>query len=727
MALALLGLALGGACATATAQVVKFPATGGAYYTVWVNDTLLSSHTLEKNALAAGLTWWVNHRADVVEVQPPASRTRIEVTGWPAAGVDTVYLPGRIDTVLVVRVDTLYLPPPDTTVTPAPPVDTTTVPVPPPPPDTTTVPPPTASARLLVTPARLATWQQMVADGHHLAVLADNNCKGNRYGDTGLWCAWWWMATGDSVAGRKAVTTWLATTSGTNFNTIREDFIEKAVTYDWLCNGGVATAAECQQMRAALDPWKTTCQSIRPEDGDQTIGCYFGRVAYAFATGDATDIATAGGLDRTGLNRSTQRNTVGGYLDAMDGGALGESFAYDMGTALLALMGVEAVKTATGVDHFPEFPVADLARYHVASTTGDLHQWVQWWDEQDPRDVTGRLFKRMTLYGAVQGVTKDPDLARLIDDLFAKYGRTGYGSAEPWARILLFVDPYAPRAASEWYGHWLANGMGIYLDRRPTTTGFLAAYAKTNEDHQYDQTFDAELYRNGTWVLPTPLGYAGVAATAVAANGISLAGFGSLGTRGMTWADSGTNWIALGGQTSGGRYDGQRYYQPPPPVGGAWRTAIYATIGGTQVLITRDSVAFTDPRTLTWFDHYRASDQALVNAYDGKAWTIWHAPVQPTVSGSVISWTVNGEPVRIDLYGSGLQTATYDETTLGWFGQGVGVNPTEQRWHVKVHAASPVLWSVVQAGPPCAVTVAGDTVTACGQQFTVTTAGVQAT
>src|SRR5690606_39445781 len=64
--------------------------------------------------------------------------------------------------------------------------------------------------------------------------------------------------------------------------------LEKAVTFDWLCGSGVATASECATMRQRLDVWRSTCQNIRPEDGDQTIGCYFGRVAYAFAIGRAS-------------------------------------------------------------------------------------------------------------------------------------------------------------------------------------------------------------------------------------------------------------------------------------------------------------------------------------------------------------------------------------------------------------------------------------------------------
>lgn len=697
----------------AQAPSVTYTSEGGTRYAVvTATDSVISTHAEIKEALEKAANWSFGHGNAAFWVVP-AFRIRVNTT--PGAAVtDTVVV---MDTVTVVDTVTVT-PPPVDTVTP-PPVDTVTPP-----------PPPTASTRLLATPERVATWQQMIADGHHLALLADANCKGNRYGDTGLWCAWWYMATGDTAAGRKAATTWIASIgSVTDLNNIRENFIERAVTYDWLCGTSVATASECATMRQLLDRWKATCQSIRPEDGDQTIGCYFGRVAYAFATGDQSDIAAAGGLDRTGVNRSTQRNTVGGYFDHMDGGALGESYDYDMGTSLLALMGVEVVKSATGVDHFPEFPASDLARYLAYGYTPGLEQPLQWWDSQDPRDVTGRLFKRVTLFGSVAGVTKDPVLMRTVTDLFGKYGTTGFGSAEPWARILIFYDPAVPSGAVA-NGPWLANGMGVMYRRTPTALGWLAAYAKTYEDHEYGHLFDVQVWRNGGWPVRNRLGYAGVATGPYAANGLSLAGFASMGTRGMTCADTGATWIALCGSTAGSPYDGISYFDPPPPfVRYAGRTAVQATVGQTEIVITRDSVDMDDPRTLPKFTRYRASNpnhQQWITDADGKPWTIWHQDVQPTVTGQVVTWTAkNGDPVRVEfLADQPVQTATYDESGLGWFSQGIGVNPVEFGWHTRSYTPARVLWSVVQVGPALPVSRSGDTITVGGQAFTLTTAGV---
>src|SRR5690606_38136104 len=208
-------------------QSVTLPATGGGFFYVIVNGDTVSQHTTERAAAAAAFTAQRHDTLAVVTYDTKRSTRVVVSPGFFAGGVDTVVVDRPIlaplDTVLVypliggsfrafydgsgyreIPADTVTPPPTDTVVTP--PVDTVTPPpvdtVTPPPVDTTppiVVPPPTASARLLVTPERLATWRQMIADGHHLAVLADANCKGNRYGDTGLWCAWWYMATGDQA------------------------------------------------------------------------------------------------------------------------------------------------------------------------------------------------------------------------------------------------------------------------------------------------------------------------------------------------------------------------------------------------------------------------------------------------------------------------------------------------------------------------------------------------
>src|SRR5690606_34773025 len=286
-------------------------------------------------------------------------------------------------------------------------------------------------------------------------------------------------------------------------------------------------------------------------------------------------------------------------------------------------------------------------------------------------------------------------------------------------------DPAVPSGAVA-AGPWLANGMGMMYRRTPTALGWLAAYAKTNEDHEYNHLFDVQVWRNGGWPIRNRLGYAGAATTPWASNGLSLAGFGSMWQRGMTWADTGATLIALAGSTAGTALR-LNYYDPPPSfVRYAGRTAVQATVGQTEIVITRDSVDMDDPRTLPKCARCSAADQSRMQHADGKPETVWHQDVQPTVTGQVVTWTAkNGDPVRVEfLADQPVQTAAYDEAGLGWFSQGIGVNPVEVGWHTRSYPPARVLWSVVQVGPALPVSRSGDTITVGGVAFTVTSAGV---
>src|SRR6185295_19091521 len=93
-----------------------------------------------------------------------------------------------------------------------------------------------------------------------------------------------------------------------------------------------------------------------------TTGSYFGIVFLYLATADENAAAVnffnkafVGGLDATGTDRTTLRNTIAQYVSQMaEGGEWIESSEYNLGTVRLLLMGAEGVRTATGEDHFPE-------------------------------------------------------------------------------------------------------------------------------------------------------------------------------------------------------------------------------------------------------------------------------------------------------------------------------------------------------------------------------------
>jgi hypothetical protein len=270
----------------------------------------------------------------------------------------------------------------------------------------------------------------------------------------------------------------------------------------------------------------------------------------------------------------------------------------------------------------------------------------------------------------------------------------------------------------------------MIYSRQPTQTLWLAAFNNTYEDHQYDHLFDSQIYKDGEWVLTHPIGYGGEAFRVTASNGLSLAGFGSMYTRRMTWTSSGSGWIAIAGRTDGSPYRPD-YYQPPPPfIRYAGRTSVAGTVGGTTIVITRDTVDMDDPRTLPGFDRYYPAGttyphQTWINEAEGLPWTIWHSPVAPTVNGNVLTWsTAGGQPVRVELLADQpIQTRTFDEAVL-WGNTSSSIRASELGWQARANTAAPVLWSVVQIGSPLPVTRSGDTITIGGQSWTLTTIGV---
>lgn len=640
--------------------------------------------------------------------------------------VDTVVvqLPGRVDTVTVVRVDTVFvqIPPADTT----PPV----VPPPPPPPPPPVIPPPPPPPPAAVTGYWSAEWRAgwRANRSHPWWQLIASNCAKTgtpqeRYGDTGLWCAIVWQVDGDASAARKAITKALAANpQEANGNARREQHIEFAVLYGALRSE--MTPAEDATWRARLDRWAEIALAIntaqyvggtRTNDEDQLLGVTLGMQCADRMTG-SNWTARIGNLITASEHAIT----------AAAGGELAESYAYNMGSSVLVAMGL-ACLPPNAYPNGARF-LADRAQYLAFGITPDYRQKQQWWDEEHPRDFTGRLFRDMTGWVAFAGLSNNPNAERLVQDVAAKYGWTGYGTAEPWARGFLFWWPgKVTPATNPVRGSHVATGRGHLYVLTDSASVQLTASNRTFEDHEWAWLSNVSVYRNGEWVITSPRSYGQWPAfKGEGSNGISLSGLGAMANRGMTWADSGNGWWAIAGQTRGPLYD-QGYYDPPPAyVQAASRVALYTELPGWSVVITRDSVAMTNPVTLPKFTRYRTSPnnhQQWLTAGNGLASTIWHHQVNPTVSGQVVSWqTAGGQAVRVHLFADAPVTTTVTSQA----GMG-GPAASELKWHTSSSTNAPVLWSVVLVGrgTPPVVSRSGDTITVGGKAFTITSAGVR--
>lgn len=724
------------------AQVCAPTATarGGGVFTLFVDSVAQpGTHTAERAALTRALGLY---RADSTRVVEYEQLYRVRIggcAGWRRTDTVTVQLPGRVDTLTVieqvtvvvtdtvVRVDTLVVrdtvppivpppPPPPVDTTPVPPPVDTSPPVTPPPP-----PPPPAAVTGYWSDAWRAGW--LTNRSHPWWQLIDGNCSGARYGDTGLWCAIVYQVTGDTVAGRKAVTTALnANPQEANANTRREQHIEFAMLYGAL--RPLLTPAEDLTWRARLDRWAEIALAIntaqyvggtRTNDEDQLLGVTLGMQCADRMTGSNWTARIA--------NLITATNHA---IDVAAGGELAESYAYNAGSSVLVAMGLACLPDGT----YPNGArfLAHRAQYLPFSVTPDLRQKQQWWDEEHPRDFTGRLFRDMTGWVAYAGLTGNPNTERLIQDVAARYGWTGYATAEPWARGFLFWWPgKVTPAPNPVRGSHVATGRGHLYVLTDSASVQLTASNRTFEDHEWAWLSNVSIYRAGEWAITSPRAYSQWPAfKGEGSNGISLSGLGAMANRGMTWADSGTGWWAIAGQTRGPLYDAGYYDPPPAYVQAANRVALYTEVPGWSVVITRDSVAMSNPVTLPKFARYRTSPnnhQAWLTAGNGLASTIWHHQVNPIVSGQVVSWqTAGGQAVRVHLFADAPVTTTVTPQA----GMG-GPAASELKWHTSSSTNAPVLWSVVLVGRGTPPTVArsGDTITVGGKAFTITSAGVR--
>jgi hypothetical protein len=599
--------------------------------------------------------------------------------------------------------------------------------------------------RLIWTPERQGVWSQMRADydanpaapptlgGRYYKLIKDNaECK-CRYADTGLWAALMFQMTGDrkyvELGWAEVETSFLKLTGrqlGGNY--AREYSAENVLLYDWLYPGlssaqrATFLAKLNEQFDVALTNTSNPNAPVRTADSDQTVGVYFGLAFLFVATGDHNPRANefihrpfVGGLTATGRDRASLRNTILDYVGMAEGGEWIEGSDYNLGTVRLLLLGAEGVRTATRTDHFPEITrwisSAVLRPLHVI--TPDLRQSYQWGDTEHPGVFQGRLHTWQTTNGILAGLgdANGAHLQDLITRLVARYGTTGYQSAEPNARMFLTFNPYAETAPPTSLPRaWFAPGQGLLLVRsgweeHASLFGAHMPAQQTYIDHQVGYLGDFQLYRNGAWALTHPLTYAGPGITGEGVNTLLHAGFGSMAqlrdTVGAEWDDAGT-YAYIAGFT-GGQKSSQGAYQPPPTYLHEWtRSLVYlpALGQGVDAIVVYDRSHADNPRQLPRFERYSTADRnTIMNATSLREWII-HMPVRPSITGDTIAWqTPTGDALRVNMLLPRERTVTTVDEAQKW-PESV-VRAEQRKWNARISPAAEQPWvtflNVVQA------------------------------
>ncbi len=528
-------------------------------------------------------------------------------------------------------------------------------------------------------------WQELIA-------LADRTATPNaRYGDNGDFAALAYQVTGDVKYAQKAYTQMMMQLEAhkqPDGNYTRELQIDFDIIYDWI--QGALTEEQRKATEDILFSWvdqmlakMPSNMPVRLTDTDQTTGNYFGSILLAIATkGNPKSDAILsnpifGGLDATGTDLNNMRNAVQKYItDYSVGGQWMESAYYDVETLQLVGEGVEAMYTATGEDHFPEFwPFAEqVVRSQISQITPDLDNAVKWGDVEQPRDL--EAWRRYQTLGMFTGLLSSKSEMLPLATQFTIDLKEQHKTDLPYrARFWYYFNPLGPTA--DWRKTMplsqFASGQGILFAHDGWQTGDSQFFAHLRRppmdtDHENNQFGDFQLYRKGAFVVTRPIGYGGGSIEPVAVSSMVLGGLDAMVNRKVVGQSSATDgsYFYVAGSADGSRY-ASTYYMPPDPFVSEWtRSFLYlpSTTHAVDTVVVFDRVGATAPNKL---DRYQADDMERVMAAPAlKQWII-HALVKPTITGDSTTWSVGNQQVELtSLFPTDRNATIVDEKSLSW-------------------------------------------------------------
>ncbi len=540
--------------------------------------------------------------------------------------------------------------------------------------------------------------------------------------------AFMYQVTGDVTYAQSAYTRMLLEcplpVSDANF--VREAFLRYVILYNWLYSG--LTQAQRDDFLAHVNSFASyvLAHDLRLDDSDQTVGTYFGTVLLYLLTGSYNPTAVTlynraivGGLDATAADRTTWRNAVKEYVTVLAaGGEWFESTEYNYGTTRLLMEGAEAVKTHTGIDHFPEVTawMQEWALRDIYFQSPDLQQWYQWGDEENPRAtrIWDRTWNLGTISGLVQGTTNGPYVQDRLRDMVTAYPLTTYSAIETAIMLqpgMMFVNPYATRGDSSGLPkskYFSGQGFLFYHDGWASTDTMCGLHLLPVHpfcDHTPQFFGDVQLYRKGEWALTHPLSYSGPSTRSGAAvNGVTFYDYynNAFEYRKVVAQQTSTSpaFAYLCG-TQGGQIAGDGSYDPPQ----TWmqehtRSMVYlpSSNKASDTIIVFDRFNQLNPQTQTGysggFSFYYANPPEAMTAVttQPRREVVFHMPVNPTVS-TEITWTTTGGQAAVlsTLLPSALTRTVVDENTLY---AGTPIGPTERKFQVRLKEPTEAQWRV---------------------------------
>lgn len=582
-----------------------------------------------------------------------------------------------------------------------------------------------------------STLNTAIQNNHPWFTLIRNACaatgtSGERYGDDGQYCVIDYHLTGDTTSAQKA---WskiqpIITNDPSNANNMRQIAVQMAWSYDWLYPA--LSSAQQQTFITGLNRWSEWALAIntapyvggfRLADTDQTLSQYLFLAMVDVGTYPENPKAgtwlkqtptfsvhvPVGGIVATAVDRATIRNTIAQYAQLASHGEWPVSSDYNVNDLRLLLFGTTAIRTATGTDYFPEVTalIPQIALNEISRVTPDLAQMYGWGDTEWMHTL--KLHDAMDFYASLSGLLKGTVhglyIQKFINDLIAKYGLTGYGTAEPntafWHHLVMGYDPYA--IATDWRsvipsGHYNDGNEISYYHPNWNTNGSWNAIQmqpNVNVDHMTTSVRNIVSYRKGEYILDAPQGYSLITDGPYGNNSICVAGLGRANNStviAQQFGPANLPFSYLKGYTGGSIYS-SGYYNPPAIfLHEITDSVLYLSSpnGASDTVVIHDRVNADDPKQLPNFNRYQPADQTLINAAPHLKEEIFHTPVLAAISGATASWqTSGGQNAKItSLLPIGAVFTTYDEKQL-W---GANIPLSEEKFQLRISPPASQQW-----------------------------------
>lgn len=489
----------------------------------------------------------------------------------------------------------------------------------------------------IVDPQWLATYTQLYQENHPLwkILIKQANNTGTpkeEFSDKAKSTAIAYCVTKNPIYATKWYNWTIADDFGKTLsdNTLRREFIYHVLEANMVWDG-LSSAQQIVIQKRLLDTVKHVLSIVayedlqfefRQGDSDQSIGVYFGVLAYDLMFGtnyinySVSNGDQPGGFQVTDLSIPTVRNNIFNYCQSQDGFWI-ESTQYNLTTLLLMAIGHKiALVGFNGVDYFPEVKNAinRSAEYFAATTFSSLDGWWQNGDDENARIYSGRIGVYLNTILSVGTISNNQKLISLGQKLAQKYDIWADNIYTPQSVLFFYYNPYLYSIIDYPSVDFVDTKRGLVATKDTNKLVALTLVNPTNVDHEPNRYCNIDI-RYEDWLIASLIGYGSKFSEAESGWAQTMYGHTRL-TRSanlMTYNDNIMSFLIH--KTDGGPEvpDGTLPQYKPADFGVCYKSLLWIKDG---ILVIVDNVTMTNPRILPRFNKYKPTNVARMNKYN---------------------------------------------------------------------------------------------------------------